>query len=60
MIQKDYVKFSLQSKLRAYIYDILHQRNVQHTNKLFPPGRICVCGMIKMPHAELAKFSAIS
>jgi aspartokinase len=33
MIQKDYVKFSLQSKLRAYIHDIMRQRNVYHSNK---------------------------
>ena len=36
------------------------QKNVQQTNKSFPLGRICICGMVKMSHAELAKFSAIS
>ena len=57
---KDYAKFSLQSKLRAYIHNTMHQRNVQQTNKSFPPSRICIWGMVKMSHAELAKFSAIS
>jgi hypothetical protein len=39
MIQRDYVKFSLQSKLRAYIYDMMHQRNVYHSNISVPLSR---------------------